>query len=160
MLWRDSDFLSLDDFNVSWSDDTLVSSGLGERGSDDGYRAGITGRLLLKLVGRGGVLGATGGAVRIVATRWFVGGAVVGLSAVSTDVGRSSNRCFWMSGPMWLMWLKFVGAEISLRRSEPLLREHKLGHKMNKICSNLHSNGFVDFSQRESSFRFHSAFSI
>lgn len=36
MLWRDSDFRSLDDFNVSWSDETLLSSGLGERGSDDG----------------------------------------------------------------------------------------------------------------------------
>lgn len=36
MLWRDSDFRSLDDFNVSWSDETLLSNGLGERGSDEG----------------------------------------------------------------------------------------------------------------------------
>lgn len=68
MLCRDSDFLSLDDFIVSCSDETLLSKGLGERGSDEGYRAGIVGLLLLKFVGRGGVLGATGGAVRIDAT--------------------------------------------------------------------------------------------
>lgn len=36
MLWRDSDFLSLCDFIVSWSDDTLLSNGLGERGNEDG----------------------------------------------------------------------------------------------------------------------------
>lgn len=129
MLWRDSDFLSLDDFNVSWSDDTLLSSGLGERGSDEGYRAGTTGRLLLKFVGRGGVLGATGGGCLIDATRWLVGGKVVGCSAVSTVVGRSRSLCFWMSGPMWLMWLKFVGADINFRRSDPLL--------LKKIINNL-----------------------
>lgn len=95
MLCRDSDFRSLDDFIVSWSDETLLSSGLGERGSDGGYRAGTAGRLLVKFVGRGGVLGATGGAVLIVATRWFVGGgAGDGCSAMSTIAGRSSSRCF------------------------------------------------------------------
>lgn len=38
------------------------------------------------------------------------------LSAVSRVVGKSSSRWFWMPspGPMWLMWLKFVGADISL----------------------------------------------
>jgi hypothetical protein len=36
MLWRDSDFLSLCDFSVSWSDETLLSKGLGERGNDEG----------------------------------------------------------------------------------------------------------------------------
>lgn len=103
----------------------------------------------MKFVGRGGVRGATGGAVLIVATRWFVGGKA-GCSAVSTVVGRSKSLCFWISGPMWLMWLKFVGAEISLRRSDPLLVNKSLkSFQLSEKHENLHSsmNGFIDFTQ-------------
>lgn len=74
-------------------DETLLSRGLGDLGSDEGYLDGIEGRLLRILAGRGGVRGATGGGCRIAATRWFFGGSVDDCSAVSTVVGRSTSRC-------------------------------------------------------------------
>ena len=47
-------------------------------------------------------------------------------SAVSRVVGRSISLWIWMPspGPMWLMWLKLLGAEISFDR-----RSGFLGHK-------------------------------
>lgn len=61
ILCREPDFRSLDDLRVSCIDDTLLSRGLGDLGSDEGYRDGIDGRLLRIFAGRGGVRGATGG---------------------------------------------------------------------------------------------------
>ena len=129
-LCRDSDFLSDD---ALCKDETLLPTGDGERGRDEdedgGFRAGTTGRLLKVVgiaLGLGGVLGGAVGTFLIAAIRGVVIVAVPTGDVSSTEVERSKRRCFWISGPMWEMWLKLVGAEINLeRRSEPLKKYYK-----------------------------------
>lgn len=49
-------------------------------------------------------------------------------SAVSSVVGRSIRRWIWMPspGPMWEMWLKLDGAEMSFERRSGLVLENAI----------------------------------
>lgn len=92
--------------------DDIEPSGEGECGNDGGVSLGRTfDMLFLKLLCGGIVVGRGGAGLKLVGRC-----TTFGSSAVSIVVGRSTNFCIIVDGPIWLMWLKFEGAEIIFDR--------------------------------------------
>lgn len=68
----------------------------------------------------------------IAAGRW----AGCGLkSALSNAEGKSRSRCIWIPspGPIWLMWLKFDGAEIIFDRRSLLLFAREMNSQVRQL---------------------------
>lgn len=95
---RDSDCRSAT-FKILSARDDIDPSGEGECGSDGGVSLGLTlDMLFLKLL-CGGIVVGRGGAGRKLVGRC----TIFGSSAVSMVVGRSTNFCIIVDGPIWLM---------------------------------------------------------
>ena len=70
----------------------------------------------------------------IAAGRW----AGCGLkSALSKAEGKSRSRCIWIPspGPIWLMWLKFDGAEIIFDRRSLLLFAREMNSQVRQLIA-------------------------